>query len=103
MISLSRTAKLTPMCSYLNDAVTLIENETNFTSRTLEIPVLYGTEYGPDLERISIHSGMSIPEVIKRHSDVIYTVSFIGFLLVFHIVVVWMIQFQLPGLKHHEN
>ena len=57
MVSLSRTAKLTPMCSYLNDAVARIENETNYISRTLEIPVLYGTEYGPDLERISIHSG----------------------------------------------
>ena len=79
MVSLSRTAKLTLMCSYLNDVVTCIEDETDYISRTLEIPVLYGTEYGPDLERISIHSGMSIPEVIKRHSEAIYTVSFIGF------------------------
>ena len=79
MVSLSRTAKLRQMCSYLNDALTRTNNEIDYIGKTLEIPVLYGAKYGPDLERISIHSGISVHEVIKRHSATIYTVSFIGF------------------------
>ena len=79
MVSLSRTAKLNQMCSYLNDTLTHIDNKIDYIRKTIDIPVLYGTEYGPDLERIAIHSAMSVSEVIKRHSGAIYTVSFIGF------------------------
>ena len=48
--------------------------------RLWKIPVCYDEEFGMDLEEISQQNQLSIPEIIKRHSDVVYTVYFIGFL-----------------------
>ncbi|WP_298780036.1 5-oxoprolinase subunit PxpB [uncultured Polaribacter sp.] len=45
-----------------------------------EIPVCYDTKFGVDLEEISTKSNLSIQEIIKLHSEKIYTVFFIGFL-----------------------
>jgi inhibitor of KinA len=45
-----------------------------------EIPVCYSGEFGMDLESYSKTINMSKPEIIKRHSETIYTVFFIGFL-----------------------
>ena len=67
------------MCLYLNDAVNDEDSKIDYRRKTLDVPVLYGDEYGPDLDRIAIHSGINVHEVIKRHSGTIYTVSFIGF------------------------
>lgn len=45
----------------------------------VEIPVQYGGEYGPDLKPMSQALGLSVEEVVKLHSEAIYTVYFIGF------------------------
>lgn len=45
----------------------------------VEIPVCYGGEYGPDLEFVAKHCGMSEQEVIKRHTSVEYLCYMIGF------------------------
>ncbi|MGH8144793.1 MAG: 5-oxoprolinase subunit PxpB [Rhodanobacteraceae bacterium] len=45
----------------------------------VEIPVCYGDEFGPDLEAVAAHAGMSSEEVISRHSAVEYTVAMLGF------------------------
>jgi 5-oxoprolinase (ATP-hydrolysing) subunit B len=48
-------------------------------SRRLEIPVRYGGEYGPDLEDVARHTGLSPAEVVRRHSSADYLVYFLGF------------------------
>jgi KipI family sensor histidine kinase inhibitor len=48
-------------------------------ARTITIPVIYGGEYGPDLNAVAAHSGLTPEEVIVRHSSAIYLVYFIGF------------------------
>jgi len=45
-----------------------------------KIPVCYDEEFGLDLEAISIQNKLSKQAIIKRHSDTLYTVYFIGFL-----------------------
>ena len=45
-----------------------------------KIPVCYDTVFGIDLEAISKEKSLSKEEIIKRHSEPIYTVYFIGFL-----------------------
>lgn len=45
-----------------------------------KIPVCYDLEYGWDLELLSEDLGLSIDEIIKKHSEATYTVYFIGFL-----------------------
>ncbi len=48
-------------------------------SRTMEIPVCYGGEYGPDIEYVAKYNNLSIDEVISIHSQPDYLVYMIGF------------------------
>ena len=48
--------------------------------RTVEIPVRYGGEYGPDLEDVAALSGRSPEQVVRLHSGADYLVYFLGFL-----------------------
>jgi KipI family sensor histidine kinase inhibitor len=45
-----------------------------------EIPVCYGGEYGPDIEHIAQHAGLTVEEVIKLHSSRDYLIYMLGFL-----------------------
>lgn len=45
----------------------------------VEIPVLYGGEYGEDLAFVAEHNSMTPSEVIKIHSDALYSVYMLGF------------------------
>ena len=47
--------------------------------RTVEIPVAYGGEYGPDLEAVAALTGHSPEEVVELHSSAEYLVYFLGF------------------------
>jgi inhibitor of KinA len=47
--------------------------------RTVEIPVCYGGEYGPDLEDVAAMHGMTPERVIELHAAAEYVVYFIGF------------------------
>lgn len=47
--------------------------------RTVEIPVAYGGEFGPDLTSGAAELGLSGSALILRHSDSVYTVAMIGF------------------------
>jgi inhibitor of KinA len=44
-----------------------------------EIPVCYGGEFGPDLNEIAAHHGISPAQAIELHTSVTYTVYFLGF------------------------
>lgn len=47
--------------------------------RTVEIPVAYGGEYGPDLEAVAALTGHTLDEVVALHSGAEYLVYFLGF------------------------
>ena len=47
--------------------------------KTVEIPVCYGGEFGPDLEAVADHNGLSAEEVIKIHTSADYLVYMLGF------------------------
>ena len=48
--------------------------------RLIRIPVHYGGSDGPDLDEVARLLGMSVAEVIRRHSAASYRVAFLGFL-----------------------
>jgi len=48
-------------------------------AKVIEIPTLYGGEYGPDIEFVADHNKISIDEVIKIHTDMEYLIYMIGF------------------------
>ena len=47
--------------------------------RVIQLPTLYGGEYGPDLGFVAEHAGMSVDEVIEVHSGTDYLVYMMGF------------------------
>jgi inhibitor of KinA len=47
--------------------------------RQMEVPVLYGGEFGPDLDFVAASHGLSVQEVIRIHTSRAYTVYMMGF------------------------
>jgi inhibitor of KinA len=47
--------------------------------RTIEIPVCYGGEFGPDLDDVAKAHGLDSAEVIKLHASRTYHAYFLGF------------------------
>ena len=51
------------------------ESET----RIVELPTVYGGEYGPDIEFVAEHNGLTVDEVIEIHSSTDYLLYMLGF------------------------
>lgn len=47
--------------------------------RTVEIPVCYDAEFGPDLGDVAEHNKITVEEVIRLHTSGAYLVYFLGF------------------------
>lgn len=54
-------------------------SNTQSSGKHVKIPVIYGGEFGVDLTDSAKRLGMSVIELVERHSAPIYTVYFIGF------------------------
>jgi len=48
--------------------------------KLIEIPVVYGGEFGPDLELVAKHNNLSAAEVVQIHSGTRYLIYMIGFM-----------------------
>ena len=48
-------------------------------AKVIEIPTVYGGEYGPDIEFVSQYNNISTDEVIKFHTSVDYLIYMLGF------------------------
>ena len=79
MISLKNSSKLNEISKFISESISRLDKYENVDSKMIEIPVVYGSEYGPDLERVSEHTGLSSSKIIKHHSQKEYLVYFIGF------------------------
>lgn len=55
------------------------EVHTNEHRRTIDIPVCYGEDYGPDLEDVAAYHRVSKEEIVHLHTSQIYPVYMIGF------------------------
>ena len=45
----------------------------------IEVPVCYESQFAPDLEEVAAHAGLSVEEVVIRHSNAVYRVTCVGF------------------------
>jgi inhibitor of KinA len=57
----------------------LVESEIP-KPKLIEIPTVYGDEYGPDLEFVATHNGLSTSEVVQIHTGTPYLIYMIGFI-----------------------
>ncbi|SDM69295.1 inhibitor of KinA [Fictibacillus solisalsi] len=59
--------------------IELMPEESLTVGRTVEIPVCYGGDFGPDLEKVGEINGLSPQEVISIHTEETYYVYMLGF------------------------
>jgi KipI family sensor histidine kinase inhibitor len=57
----------------------LVEERSSRKRRLVEVPVRYGGKYGIDLETVAVRLQLRVKEVIRLHSETIYTVYMMGF------------------------
>ena len=65
--------------NYLRKKITQVNDTESRKRKRVEIPVTYGGEYGIDLESVSHHCQLQMEDVIRIHSQKIYTVFMMGF------------------------
>lgn len=63
----------------LKDLEQNLENIELPAPEVIEIPTLYGGVYGPDIENVAKHNGLSIEEVIEIHTSREYLIYMLGF------------------------
>lgn len=74
---------LTTTLKDLEEELKSIEDRLNGldipSPRTVEIPVLYGGEVGPDIEFVADAHNMTVDDVVRIHSSATYQIYMIGF------------------------
>jgi len=63
----------------LREKMAQIEDNAPRTQKRVDVPVRYGGEYGIDLESVARHCRLSVEEIIRIHSERIYSVFMMGF------------------------
>lgn len=81
------TVHYDPLFLSYNDLFTLVQKgikelkpSDTLPKKVVEIPVCYDIEFGLDLEDLSHHTGLSIEEMIRRHTSRTYYIYMMGFL-----------------------
>lgn len=81
----SITIHVDPLCldvSTLSDRLLQLSHAVSHHAtswRQHTIPVLYGGEWGPDLEEVAAFANMSVPDAIRLHASILYRVYMLGF------------------------
>lgn len=73
------SVKVASLEKRLQDLATSLPRIPMRKRRVVEIPVLYGGDYGPDLEGIADATGLSPQQVVALHTSVEYRVYMLGF------------------------
>lgn len=55
------------------------ESGCGSSEKSVEIPVCYDAEFGIDQSDIATHTGLSVDDIVRMHSNTIYQVAFLGF------------------------
>jgi len=63
----------------VNELLRQMDEKQVFEKRLVEIPVIYGGEYGPDLDDVAFFHNMSAEEVIRIHTKNVCLVYMLGF------------------------
>lgn len=72
-------ATIKELISFCEGGLEQLDTITLHLPRSVEIPVVYGGEFGLDLNDVAAHHHRSIEEVITIHSSGHYLVYFLGF------------------------
>ncbi|HEX5564071.1 MAG TPA: 5-oxoprolinase subunit PxpB [Sporosarcina sp.] len=67
------------VCARIRELLKDVKETAAVQQKVVEIPVLYGGEFGPDLDFVAEHNGLTPDEVIAIHTSGEYMVHMIGF------------------------
>lgn len=65
--------------NYLRGKLTQVYDNLSRKRKQIEVPVRYGGEYGIDLESVARDCQLQMEDVIRIHTEKIYTVFMVGF------------------------
>ena len=65
--------------NHLRARITQMEETVSRKPLQVQVPVRYGDEFGPDLEFVASHCGLHVEDVIRIHTERIYTIFMMGF------------------------
>lgn len=71
--------KYRELCEKLREYEENLNDTDSEPAKVVEIPTLYGGEYGVDIEFVAQHNNLSVNEVIKIHSSQNYLIYMLGF------------------------
>ena len=69
----------TRICGWVREKFDQLESAHLRTPRQFEVPVRYGAEFGADLQSVADFHHLRVEDVIRIHSERIYTIYMMGF------------------------
>lgn len=73
------TTSLAQVGRYARQKIAQIDDWTAQKPKQVDVPTIYGGDHGIDLDAVARHCGLHIEDVIRIHSETIYTVFMMGF------------------------
>ena len=67
------------LIEYLKETYSGLGDSSEGATRIVELPTVYGGEYGPDIEFVAKHNNLTVEQVIKLHSSTDYLLYMLGF------------------------
>ena len=79
LFSLNKMANIDETIQAVENSLDVVQNNEQPKEKLVEVPVLYGGNYGNDIQRVVQFSKLSEGEIIQRHQSGNYLVYFLGF------------------------
>ena len=79
LLRLNNETKTKNAIETISNIVRTMHLKVDTEKRTVEVPVCYGKDHGPDMGRVMNHTGCNRSELVDRHTSGEYLVYFIGF------------------------
>ena len=79
LLTLDKTTNIDDTIRVVENILYVVQNSEPPEEILVEVPVLYGGNYGKDIQRVVQFSKLSESEIIQRHQTRIYLVYFLGF------------------------
>ena len=79
LFTLHKMANIYDTIKIIENSLDIEQNGKTPQAKLVEIPVLYGYDYGKDIQRVEQFSGLNEKEIIQKHQSGNYLVYFLGF------------------------
>ena len=79
LLTLDKMANIDDTIRVVENILDVFQNSEPPEGKLVEVPVLYGGNYGKDIQRVVQFSRLSEDEIIQRHQSGNYLVYFLGF------------------------